>query len=101
MYDQIADRRAIEGDVMYDLVSYQGVVLRRPSTQGVAKLYQAAQLLVAMGLAVKGARPGVLIITDSGRREAELWFPELAIARIAANSEAGQEDEDEVQEEGA
>lgn len=76
VYDRMVDRRAIEKDLMYEMMRVDGVVVRRPSMTGIRAVLEGANLLLLMGLARK-PKPGLYVITPLGRIEAQAWFPEL------------------------
>lgn len=67
-----------------------GGVAIRPSYVGAATVLQSVNILLAMGM-IERLRPGIYAITELGRQEARVWFPELLVAdeqRSMANSQA-------------
>lgn len=85
VYDELVTRRAINVPLEYHEVKVQETIMRRPSASGVTAISHSLQLLEAMALVTRTRSPNnVLIhkITDAGRREAELWFPELVTKQV-------------------
>lgn len=76
VYDRLVARRAMDLDIMYDMMEHEGRIVKRPSYSGMVLINCALTLLLAMGLARK-LKPGLYAITELGREEAEAWFPEL------------------------
>lgn len=76
VYDVMVARRAIELDLNYHQTMNEGRVNSRISINGYAAVHAAKELLEAMGL-IRKLSVGVYAITELGREEAELWFPEL------------------------
>lgn len=82
VYDELVARRAVDSPTAdHDKIrDVDGSIVTRPSKHGVANVSESVSILIATGLAIR-IKPGIFAITEAGRAEAEIWFPELTMVK--------------------